>query len=150
MRVSPVQGWMGVSPVQGWMRVSPVQGWMGVPPCPRLDGGTPPVQAWMGVPSHPRMDRGPPGRDGVPPPRYRTTDGVLDTPRSVCLLSSRRKTFFFEILLCHYRLISLCSAWFVFSLWCHTCILDAITQIYVAFPLPRNHSLNCDNYLSKG
>ena len=30
---------------------------------------------------------------GVPPPPYMTADGVLDTPRSVCLLCSRRRTF---------------------------------------------------------
>ena len=30
-------------------------------------------------------------------PLYRTTDGVLDTPWSVCLLRSRRRTFLFVI-----------------------------------------------------
>ena len=30
------------------------------------------------------------GVGGNPPPQYRTADGVLDTPRSVCLLRSRR------------------------------------------------------------
>ena len=37
-------------------------------------------------------------RDTSPPPppsRYRTADGVLDTPRSVCLLRLRRRTFLF-------------------------------------------------------
>ena len=37
-------------------------------------------------------------------PLYRTTDGVLDTPRSVCLLRSGRRTFLFYILMnvsCH-------------------------------------------------
>ena len=32
---------------------------------------------------------------GVPPPQDRTAHGVLDTPRSVCLLRSRRRTFLF-------------------------------------------------------
>ena len=51
----------------------------------------------------------PPSKDGVPPPlgptvppritpppRDRTVDGVLDTPRSVCLLRSRRRTLLFQ------------------------------------------------------
>ena len=42
---------------------------------------------------------------GVPPsqgwgtPRDRAADGVLDTPRSVCLLRSRRRTFLFYLFL---------------------------------------------------
>ena len=51
--------------------------------------GTPPGQVRMGVPQlggHP--SRVPP----PPPPRDRTAHGVLDTPRSVCLLRSRRRT----------------------------------------------------------
>ena len=38
------------------------------------------------------------GRGGGNPPWYRTTDGVLDTPQSVCLLCSRKRTFLFKIL----------------------------------------------------
>ena len=38
-----------------------------------------------------------PDRDGVPS-QYRTTDGVLDTPRLVCLLRSRRRTFLFKMI----------------------------------------------------
>ena len=36
----------------------------------------------------------PPSRDGVPPPPPRTAEGVLATRRAVCLLRSRRRTFF--------------------------------------------------------
>ena len=67
----------------------------GVYPHPALDRGVPrqgqdegyPNQVWMGVP-----------QGIIPPqlgstPRYRTTDGVLDMPQSVCLLRSRRRTF---------------------------------------------------------
>ena len=61
---------------------------------PHLVGGYPsPVQT--GVPHQVQMGV-PPGRgtsqQGYPPPQYRTTNGVLDTPRSVCLLRSRRRT----------------------------------------------------------
>ena len=52
--------------------------WVGTPP------RVPPCQTWLG---------------GTPmggyPTSYRITDGVLDTPRSVCLLRSRRRTFLF-------------------------------------------------------
>ena len=61
--------------------------------------GTPPGQG--GVQRGP--DRGgTPPRQGVSPNRvppplpYRTTNGVLDMPRSVCLLRSRRRTFFYS------------------------------------------------------
>ena len=45
---------------------------------------SPPHQTWPGG--------GTPTRGGTPP---QITDGVLDTPRSVCLLRSRRMTFLF-------------------------------------------------------
>ena len=77
----PQQGWG--TPRQGWSTPSQVRmggypRWIppcryGVPPWPGQEGGTPPTG--MGYP---------------PPRRHRTTDGVLDTPRSVCLLRSRR------------------------------------------------------------
>ena len=55
-------------------------------------GGVPPSR--YGVPS---------GRDGVhPPPQYRTADGILDTPRSVCLLRPRRRTFLYSYFLPHH------------------------------------------------
>ena len=50
-----------------------------------LAGGTLPEGTLLGVPYW-----------GVPPPRV--TDGVLDTPRSVCLLRPRRRTFLFILL----------------------------------------------------
>ena len=65
----------GVSP--GRDGVSPARSVWGVPQPGLTGGGT--------------LGRDPPGRDRVPP-RYRTADGVLDTPRSVCLLRSRRRT----------------------------------------------------------
>ena len=37
-----------------------------------------------------------PAKVPTPPPQNRTAYGVLDTPRSVCLLSSRRRTFLFH------------------------------------------------------
>ena len=66
--------------------------------------GVPPHQFQMGVPQrgvnwgYPQTGIGY-SLAGVPPtrgtPRYRTTDGVLNTPRSVCLLRSRRRTFLY-------------------------------------------------------
>ena len=54
------------------------------------DGGTPPQV-------HPPHWTWPGGTStgGGYPTSYRITDGVLDTPRSVCLLRSRRRTFLF-------------------------------------------------------
>ena len=52
-------------------------------------GGGYPSQLQLGYPPI-RPGRGIPLPGGTPP---RVTDGVLDTPRSVCLLCSRRKTF---------------------------------------------------------
>ena len=87
----------GVPP--GRDRVPP--GRDGVPPWPGM--GYPCQQGW-GTPQ-PGQDGGylrwgtpeqgwgtPLARDGIPP-RDRTADGVLDTPRPVCLLRSRRRTF---------------------------------------------------------
>ena len=79
--------------------------WGGTPgtPLSDLDGGTPmggtmgtPHQTWTwgtpigGVPSQTWMGGGTP---------LRLTDGVLDTPRSVCLLRSRRRTFLWLFIL---------------------------------------------------
>ena len=59
--------------------------------------GTPPIRPGQGVPcwGGPHLGYLPPplsdlAGGGTPP---RVTDGVLDTPRSVCLLRSRRRTF---------------------------------------------------------
>ena len=54
--------------------------------------GYPRVSPQQGVPPSRVL---PPGR-GYPPPQYRTIDRVLDAPRSVCLLCSRRRTFLFN------------------------------------------------------
>ena len=81
-------------------------------PHPVLDRGVPqpgPDGGWGGYPGQVQMwgipwtggyplgGGTPPGREYPLPtggtPRYRTTDGVLDTSRSVCLLRSRRRTF---------------------------------------------------------
>ena len=56
-----------------------------------------------GNPPHPPVR---PGRGGGTPntggggypTSYRITDGVLDTPQSVCLLRSRRRTFLLKII----------------------------------------------------
>ena len=63
---------------------------------PGRDGVPPNGQVRMG--GYPRWDiTPPPSMDGVPSPRYRTADGVLDMPRSVCLLRSRRRTVLFVL-----------------------------------------------------
>ena len=90
----PWQGWG--TPVQVRMGVPkvgyPWQAW-GTPPQPSQDGGYPrwgtPQQGW-GTPQ-PDHNGGMP-LAGMGYPLYRTADGVLDTPRSVCLLRSRRRT----------------------------------------------------------
>ena len=105
---------------QGWGTPAGVPTWPGTDRYPRvppardrvLPAGVPPqgmgyLLAW--VPTWPGPDgggfprvppAGVPPRDGVPPSRgtpwYRTTDRVLDTPQSVCLLHSRRRTFLLE------------------------------------------------------
>ena len=90
--------------------------------CPHLGGGVPRPGSDRGggTPARSRQGRGvpqpgpagryptsgttlPPARSdwgggGTPP---RVTDGVLDTPRSVCLLRSRRRTFLYcHIVMC--------------------------------------------------
>ena len=60
------------------------------PPPSDLAGGGIPVE---GTP--PQVPPVRPGRGGGYPTSYRITDGVLDTPWSVCLLRSRRRTFLF-------------------------------------------------------
>ena len=56
-----------------------------------LAGGTPQGDPTLGNSLPPIR----PGRGGGTPPRV--TDGVLDTPRSVCLLRSSRRTFLFKL-----------------------------------------------------
>ena len=112
-------------------------GWVphrGVPPThPLLDlaGGVPllgeyPNQGYptLGPPIGPGWGRGTPAGRGTPPwvppptPPHRTwpggvppqvTDGVLDAPRSVCLLRSRRRTFLLKgvLLEFHFHLIEM-------------------------------------------
>ena len=86
-----------------------------------LSGGYP--SDWYQVPSggtpgwdNPLARDGvPPGQGwGTPPPQDRTADGILDTQRVVCLLHSRRRTFFLpfsfwpfhEILSCIFKPVS--------------------------------------------
>ena len=110
----PCQTWLGGTPPQVPL-VGPGQ-WGGTPVgrYPTL-GTLPPCQTWPGVPvlggthlRYPPSDlaRGYP-TSGTPPPLvrpgwgggvpllgwYPTSGGVLDTPWSVCLLRSRRRTF---------------------------------------------------------
>ena len=114
----PIQLWKGGTPIKPWMGVTHVwsvgtpsslgQGyphhWMeeGVPP---PGWGYPLPKAGWGY-SRPRLGEVrtggvsemeyPQPRAGLgyhPLPQARTANGVLDTPRSVCLLRSRRRTF---------------------------------------------------------
>ena len=76
--------------------------WLDLPEVPHL--GYPPCRTWPGryptlATPHPQPGpggypgypgQGVPPAGGYPPPPFRETDGVLDTPRSVCLLRSRR------------------------------------------------------------
>ena len=94
MGYTPWQGWGTVPARSGWgvpeVEYPPVRSGWGYPRwgTPRWDG-VPPARSGQGYPRW-----GIPCRDGVTSPlRYRTADGVLDTPRSVCLLSSRRRNF---------------------------------------------------------
>ena len=99
----------------------PSRTWLGDPPC--WGEGTPPRvpplphRTWLGVshlgyPLPVRPDRGgTPPRVPPPPPQLdlarggiplRETDWILDTPRSVCLLRSRRRTFLYSIYILNY------------------------------------------------
>ena len=90
----PHQTWAGGYPCQGvpHLRYHPLSDLAGGYPCrggisPRV----PPHQTWLGVPllgEYPTS-----GTSAPSPPPPQVTDGVLDTPRSVCLLRSRRRTF---------------------------------------------------------
>ena len=92
----PCQTWLGI-PHLGYPPSDLAGGYPdgGVPP-PRV----PPHQTWPGgtPPQVPPLSSdlagGYPDGGGTPP---QVTDGVLDTPRSVCLLRSRRRTFLFYI-----------------------------------------------------
>ena len=64
---------------------------MGGVPRPCLDGGYP-SKVWRGKDIQPDSCR------GSPPVQYNTADGLLDTPRSLYLLRSRRMTFLFDLL----------------------------------------------------
>ena len=90
-RVAPHQIWLGDTPAQGESLPggtpaggTPPQ----VPPSdlargvPHLEYPSPPIRPGWGVPL----------LGGTP---LQETDGVLDTPRSVCLLRSHRRTYFF-------------------------------------------------------
>ena len=111
-QVPPCQTWPGGTPAS-WYPTSgtPVRPGHGVPlPGGYPTSGTPIRPGWGGTPArgvphlgHPPIRPGQGGGvtlagggvgGGTPP---QVTDGVLDTPRSVCLLRSRRRTF-----LCHY------------------------------------------------
>ena len=76
-----------------------------VPPGQGQDGGYPARGTLSGylpgrVPPQPRSERG-----GYP---VRTTEGVLSTRRTVCLLRSRRRTFLFHLILRLTNFIKLC------------------------------------------
>ena len=113
---TPSQVWVGGYPGQVWMvgGGTPSQVWVGVPcprsggypipgldgggvPCPRSEGGTPARSGWWGgylgyPPGQVWMVGGLPG---VPlPPLDRVGKRALATRRAVCLLRSRRRTFF--------------------------------------------------------
>ena len=108
-RVPPGQVW------QGYLRWGTPASRDGIPPQPDQTregywGGVPPGQVQRGysrwgkppsrdglLPPWPGLIGGtqggiPPAGMGYPPP-YRTTDGILDMPRSVCLLCPCRRTF---------------------------------------------------------
>ena len=63
-----------------------IPGQDGGTPLSKAGWGYPLIQGWMGYPLA-----------GMGYPPYRTTDGVLDTPWSVCLLRSRRRTSLFTL-----------------------------------------------------
>ena len=100
----------GYTPTGGcpsWVPLSDLAGGRGYPdwgvphleyPLSDLAGGCP-NRGYPGtlpqVPPLLDLARGYPDRGGGTPPQI--TDGVLDTPRSVCLLRSRRRTFLFSV-----------------------------------------------------
>ena len=99
--------WDGGTPARSNGGEVPWPGLTGGTPA-RSDGGTPAKgypPAGMGYPpGQVRTGGYPPLAGGTPcqtpqqgvPPWYRTIDGVLDMPRSVCLLRSGRRTFLFK------------------------------------------------------
>ena len=100
----PCQTWLGGTPPQVPSNAI-VPGW-GVPPAGGTPPRVPPIRPGWGYPllggyptsgtPHQTWLGGTPCRGGTP---LRETDGVLDTPRSVCLLRSRRRTFLFFVCL---------------------------------------------------
>ena len=102
----------GGTPARGYLpQVPSCQTWLGVPlpgvphlgypsPSDLGGGGVPPVRPGQGgnppwVPPCQTWPGGYPCRGSTPP---QVTDAVLDTPRSVCLLHSRRRTLLLVIL----------------------------------------------------
>ena len=81
---------------------------------------------------------------GVPPsrryPRYRTTDRVLDTPRSVCLLRSLRRTFLLYLVSYFTNKCRQRSLW---SFW----VSDLIGNLNEVEMSPREVKLGGNNYL---
>ena len=65
------------------------------------------------LPFRPGPDRGYPK---VPTPRDRTAYGVLNTPRSVCLLRSRRRTFLFLVCLYSWKIYVISRSRLILSL----------------------------------
>ena len=118
---NPIQVWWGEVPQPGPRGVPPsLDGWVPQPGpmgvhWPGQDRGYPRDRGYpsQGGTHQPGQDRGtpargyPPGRDGAPPPpplarsgrvhspRDWTAHGVSDKRRSVCLLRSGRRTFFY-------------------------------------------------------
>ena len=72
---------------------TPCQGWGTHQPGPEGRGARGSSYQGWGTPRQVQTVGEYPPPSGRCTPRYRTTDGVLDTPRSVCLLRSRRRTF---------------------------------------------------------
>ena len=103
---SPHQTWPRGAPPAGGYPTSgtPCQTWLGGTSCRGYPTSGTPIRPGQGVPpagGYPTSGTPPvrPGGGGTP---LRQTDGVLDTPRSVCLLRSRRRTFLFFVTYAHY------------------------------------------------
>ena len=97
----PIPGLGGGYPIPGWGG-TPFQVWVGDIPIPGLGRGTP-SQVWQGTPSQVWVGRypipGPDRVDGVPLPHTHTSaKRALATRRALCLLRSRKRTFFLVLL----------------------------------------------------
>ena len=120
-RVPQHQTWGGDSPCWGGYPTS------GTPPSDLARGyptlGTPPVKSgWGDTPS--RVTPAPQSDLGCA--LWRETDGVLDTPRSVCLLRSRKRTFLF----CFYFVTTLNHP-LTLSSACHILLKPAFNCVFV-------------------